>query len=337
MADTAVPATTLGPSAPASAAGSPAPPPQKLDELMLAMDVVDTLRHQDNLVARELDETRREARLIERLRQIYRDQGIEVPDRVLHEGVRALKESRFVYTLPSPGPARTLALAWVHRGRTGKALLGLLVTAVIGWGAYQVGVVRPAQQRTEQVRAQTEREQRELTDLLPRALEQGHQEVLAEAQEDVARQRADHILADGRSALARRDAAGAKKAISDLDELRADLRREYGLRIISRPGEQSGVWRVPARNPSARNYYIVVEPVAPDGRILSLPVTSEETGQTQTVSKWAVRVSEDVFNQVRRDKNDDGIVQRNRLGEKRRGYLDVEYLMPVLGGAILTW
>src|SRR4051794_8367420 len=216
MADTAVPATTLGPSAPASAAGSPAPPPQKLDDLMLAMDVVDTLRHQDNLVARELDETRREAQLIERLRQIYRDQGIEVPDRVLHEGVRALKESRFAYTLPSPGLARALALAWVHRGRTGKALLGLLMTAVIGWGAYQVGVVRPAQQRTEQVRAQTEREQRELTDLLPRALEQG-QEVLTEAQGDEARQRADHILADGRSALARRDAAGAKKAISDLD------------------------------------------------------------------------------------------------------------------------
>jgi len=81
----------------------------------------------------------------------------------------------------------------------------------------------------------------------------------------------------------------------------------------------------------------VIEPVAPDGRILSLPVTSEETGQTQTVSKWAVRVSEDVFNQVRRDKNDDGIVQHNRLGEKRRGSLDVDYLMPVLGGAILTW
>ena len=44
------------------------------------------------------------------------------------------------------------------------------------------------------------------------------------------------------------------------------------------------------------------------------------------MSRWAVRVSQDVFNQVRRDKDDDGIVQRNRLGEKRRGYLDVDYL-----------
>src|SRR4051812_14820442 len=141
---------------------------------MLAMDVVDTLRHQESLVARELDETRREAQLIERLRQIYRDQGMRCRTGCSTEGVRALKESHFVYTPPSPGLARMLALAWVHRGRTGKALLGLLVTAGIGWGAYQAGVVRPAQQRTEQARAQTEREQRELADLLPRALEQGH-------------------------------------------------------------------------------------------------------------------------------------------------------------------
>ena len=35
-----------------------------LDELMLSMDVVDTLRHQENLVTRELDEDRREQELL---------------------------------------------------------------------------------------------------------------------------------------------------------------------------------------------------------------------------------------------------------------------------------
>ena len=32
-----------------------------------------------------------------------------------------------------------------------------------------------------------------------------------------------------------------------------------------------------------------------------------------------------------------GIVQTNRLGEKRRGRLEPDYLMPVLGGAITKW
>src|SRR6478609_9922465 len=179
MAEASLPATSTRPPLEA-ASGATAIEPQKLDELMLAMDVVDTLRHQENLAARELDETRREAQLIERLRQIYRGQGIEVPDRVLHEGVRALKESRFVYTPPQPSFVRTLAVAWVNRGRVGKALLGLLGAVGIGWAVYQARVVRPAQQRAEQARTQADREQRELTDLLPRALEQGHKEVLGE-------------------------------------------------------------------------------------------------------------------------------------------------------------
>ena len=304
---------------------------------MLAMDVVDTLRHQENLVARELDEDRREAQLIERLRDIYRGQGIQVPDRVLQEGVKALEESRFVYTPPKPGLGTSLAKLWVARGRVGKGLVAALAALGIGWGAYQFGVVRPAEQRTEQARAEAERARIEVAERLPRALEQGHAEVLAEARVPAARERADRILADGRAALARADAVAARQAIADLETLRAELRREFGVRVVARPGEQSGVWRVPERNRDARNYYLIVEAVTPDGGALTLPITNEESGRTENVQRWGVRVSEAVFEAIRRDKNDDGIIQRSRIGEKRRGELDVAYTIPVLGGAITQW
>jgi hypothetical protein len=327
MAETAAP--------PAADAAEKAP--QSLDELMLAMDVVDTLRHQDSLVARELSEEQRDAELLERLRQIYRGQGIAVPDRVLQEGVQALKEQRFLHTPAGPSFARTVATLWVNRGRFGRRFISVLALLGFGWGAYYLGVEQPARQQAAQEQRQAERTRIELADALPRALEQGHADVLAEAKVPVARERADRILADGKAAVARGNADGARQAIDDLEVLRADLRREFTLRIVSRPGEPSGVWRVPQRNPAGRNYYLIVEPVAPDGRVLSIPVTSEEGGQTVSASKWGVRVSEDLIEQVRQDKNDDGIVQRNRLGEKRRGFLEIDYLMPVLGGVITQW
>lgn len=301
------------------------------------MDVVDTLRHQENLVSRELSEVDRDAQLLQRLRDIYRGQGIEVHDRILQEGVLALKEQRFVYTPPVPSFSRTVARAWVNRGRIGRRLLALLALLAFGWGAYHFGVVEPARQQAAQEQAQEERNRIELAERLPAALEQGHEDVLREAQVPAARERADRLLADGKAAIARRDAEGARQAINDLEVLRADLRREYILRIVSRPGESTGVWRVPERNLSGRNYYLIVEPISPDGRILSLPVTSEEDGRTVTAAKWGVRVSEATAMQVQQDKSDDGIVQRNRLGEKRRGQLDLDYLMPVLGGAITQW
>ena len=46
------------------------PAPAKLDDLMMAMDVVDTLRHRERLIERELNEEVREEQLIARLRAL---------------------------------------------------------------------------------------------------------------------------------------------------------------------------------------------------------------------------------------------------------------------------
>ncbi|MHB1110319.1 MAG: DUF6384 family protein, partial [Devosia sp.] len=90
-----------------------------LDDVMLAMDVVDTLRHRQDLVVRELSDEARETQLIEKLRQIYHEQGIEVPDAILREGVAALAESRFAYAPPKQGLGTTLAKLYVGRKKWG--------------------------------------------------------------------------------------------------------------------------------------------------------------------------------------------------------------------------
>jgi hypothetical protein len=116
-------------------ATAPAAPAPKLGDLMLAMDVVDTLRHDQRLVERELSADASEEALIKRLREVYKSQGIEVSDRVLEEGVKALNEKRFSYELPRPGLARNLALLWIDRTRIGKILLGLILAALCLWFA----------------------------------------------------------------------------------------------------------------------------------------------------------------------------------------------------------
>ena len=68
---------------------------------MLAMDVVDTLRHKELVLARELTAEDRDAKLLEQLREIYTSQGIVVTDEVLAQGVTALREERFVYPQPA--------------------------------------------------------------------------------------------------------------------------------------------------------------------------------------------------------------------------------------------
>ncbi|MDH3691310.1 MAG: DUF6384 family protein [Gammaproteobacteria bacterium] len=413
-----------------------------LDEVMLAMDVVDTLRHRQVLVERELHADDRDQKLIERLREIYASQGIDVPDAVLAEGVSALKEERFVYKPPQGGLSVALARLYVGRGKWAKR--GGVVAALLAvlWGGNQFLFVRPAERLLEQqvvelnagVRQATDKldlldqdvsrlqtalpeavqdvsgalaetanarrrvaeqslsdarvlidsawelaqrpnieldtyeeksasvearltKQRELTGRASAEVEQAEAALLAitslkglpeklaaerdaalsAAKVEQAAERARQQYEGGMAALRAGDMDAATAAVASIRSLRQQLQREYELRVVSRPDEFSGVWRIPERNPNARNYYVIVEAVTSDGSVLSLPITNEEDGKTYTVNKWGLRVDESLFQRIGADKQDDGIVQNRRFAVKQQGYLEPEYLMPTTGAAITDW
>jgi hypothetical protein len=302
--------------------------PQTLDELMLAMDVVDTIRYRELIVERELGQGDRDQALRDRLREIYRTQGIEVTDRVLDAGIKALKESRFTYTPPAPGLGRTLALMWVSRNRIAGWTAALLIGATALWGGYKYGIVAPAERAAEAARI-------ELSQTLPKTLQSAYDNALRESRVDAARARADTLFGDGRAALARKDAAATRTAVAGLDKLSAELVQTYELRIVQ--DGDSGIWRIPNVNTEARNYYLIVEAIAANGAPLTMPIIDEEDGRIYNVAKWGVRVPEEVFEEVVADKRDDGIIQNRALAEKRRGELEPHYNMDVLGGTITSW
>jgi hypothetical protein len=299
-----------------AAAAKPARPP--LDDIMLAMDVVDTLRRRERLVRQELDEAGREADLKERLRRIYQAQGIDVPDHIIEEGVAALKEGRFTYMPPRGGLGVRLARLYVSRRKWGKWVLGGLAVPVLAWLASYFAFIAP--------RAD-----------LPAELSQLHAQVTRLAETEAARESATRLFNAGTAALNEEHFDDARDALAALEDLRTTLQQEYTVRIVNRPGEHSGVWRIPDLNTGARNYYIIVEAIDPAGKRLKVPIKNEETGRTERVDMWGLRVDQDTFRAVADDKQDDGIIERDRFGYKRRGELLPNYEMPTTGGAITQW
>ncbi|MGD8970881.1 MAG: DUF6384 family protein [Desulfobacterales bacterium] len=413
-----------------------------LSEVMLAMDVVDTLRHQRSLVQRELQSEDREADLIEKLRKIYTDQGLEVSDEVIAEGVKAMREERFAYRPPPGGLKTTLARLYVNRGRWAKRAMLFLIAAAAVWAGYRYLYVMPAergrgrlaQELKTQVSGQQERmiilreEINAATGELEEALQSVPASVLSPARRlsDGARQSLTSAARQLRAAERLEPVAGidpntletnaaiiqqrlterkgildgaqtdlesaqaANRSIlslgtefNDLDSLRVEalkatsekevaervealynnalsavksgdletartarnalqttrdmLGQEYTLQIVSRPGTPSGVWRYPVDSRTARNYYLIVEAVLPSGQRLKLPITSEEDGKVRELSEWGLRVEPQVYEQVRQDKQQDGIVNRKIVGFKKRGHLTPEYSVATTGGTITEW
>jgi Family of unknown function (DUF6384) len=417
-------------------------PKVELDQVMLAMDVVDTLRHQQELVDRELASDERDQALIDKVKRMYASQGIEVTDDTVAEGVAALREDRFAYRPPPPRGSLWLARLYVNRGfwaKVGATLAALVVAVFLIYRFAYVGPERRARlqaardmntligQQQDQISVAQQRlahltralntaksqappqaelaarslsteaerqlaaaqtnlqafgklplapnlnadslitegdavkrrlDQRAslvkemnshldkadaaLTSLselatLPQKLASQRQSLLAESRDEAARTETERLYADATAALDRGDVQGGLRGSVALQKLQDQVEQEYTLRIVSRPGTPSGVWRVPPNRPGGRNYYIIVEAIAPDGKRLTLPITSEEDGSTKEVQQWGLRVDAATFDAVRRDKQDDGIIQNNRFGVKKRGYLKPEYLMPTTGGAITRW
>jgi hypothetical protein len=307
-----------------------AKPAAPLDEVMLAMDVVDTLRHRQDLAVRELGTEAKERQLIDKLRDIYHQQGIEVPDHILKEGVAALEESRFVYDPPAPGLGTTLARLYVGRKSWGKPVGAVLVALLVlgvgyfgAWQPYQHGVAEAARV--------------ELSEGLPAQMDALYRTIFEETKVQQAVINAEALRTRGKTLAAEGNRAGAEAAVADLTALRDQLRQEYTLRVVNRADVKSGFWTIPEVNTDATNYYIVVEALDADGNTLSLPILNEENGETEVVDIWGVRVPEAVYDGVAADKRDDGIIEVNEVGRKSDGFLDVEYNMPVLGGAVTRW
>jgi Family of unknown function (DUF6384) len=312
--------------APAPAA-TPAP---ALDDTMLAMDVVDTLRHAERLVERELSGDDRRDALRRRLKEIYAGQGIEVPDRIIDQGVAALEENRFVYRPTAPSLSRGLARLYATRDSWGR-LIGLCLAGLLVLGSgYWFGVKLPHERRVVAERV-------ELAEGLPKALQAARDRVLAATQVPEIRAQADRLLAEGRAAAAAGALTDGRTRLAALNQLQQAISQEYQIRIVSRPGEASGVWRVPERNPNGRNFYLIVEAVDRNGKVVAVNRTSEEDGTTAMVTKWGQRVPQSEFERVRQEKLRDGLVGQPVIGQKRPGDLQPSFTVPVSGGTILKW
>lgn len=294
------------------------------------MDVVDTLRHREQLVGAELDSEGRKADLIKRLREIYHAQGIEVPDHILEDGVKALEERRFLYEPPEDSLGVKLARIYVSRGRWWKQVTAAGVALFAGLGFYQFGVAGP--KRAEAARLETA-----LNVTLPGDLASLRDRVQTLAISDEVDAIAESYYQDGIAAVERKEAAEAEMSLAELQVLQDDLSSVYNVRIRYRGGADSGFTRVPDENPGGRNYYLIVEAVARDGEVLSVPVSSEEVDARARVKRWAQRVDQATFNRVIEDKRDDQIIQNDVIGKKEPGVLEPEFNVPTPGGAILEW
>lgn len=303
------------------------------DQVMLAMDVVDTLRHREAALNEVL--ARDDDALIEKVRCIYRDQGIDVPDDTIVEAVKALKEQRFSYKQPKRSWRLLLAHAYIDRVKCGRRVAVVAFIGVSVWGVFYLRESHNKQKMQAQIEAQ-KAEEKNFAELIA---DSGN---LIERAQDLAKTPDAKSAVDSATnaltfAIDQGNSTAAKRAVNDLRNLMNEIGVAYDLRIVSRPDKKSGVFRIPKDNPGARNYYVIVEAIDHHGNLVEVSITSEENSNSRRVSTWGIRVDSSVYKRVKQDKLDDGIIQNIQFGSKRAGALKPDYQFPTKDGALTQW
>ncbi len=293
-----------------------------LEDLMMAMDVVDNLRHEDAMVARELDGEGRRERLLKRLRDMYSAQGIEVSERILEEGILALEQERFQYQPVESSWRTRLAHIWVSRARWSKPLIFLMLVGILFCAVYFFKEVLPQQQLRSQ---------------LPEQIDVSLNAIVSNAKNESVIERATRLADDARSSLQQDDLVRAEQSALQLKQIQSRLAQVYRIRIVSKANQNSGVWRRPPNNSGARNYYLIVEAVDTDNNVVALELVNEENNKQSLKKVWGLRVNEQTFHAVAADKLDDGIIQDNVVGEKKAGFLKHDYVIETNGATITEW
>ena len=300
-----------------------------LEDLMVAMDVVDTLRHERGIAVRELDNEGRRERLLARLREMYQAQGIEVPDHVLKEGIEALEQERFQYQPVEASWKTKLAQLWVSRGRWKKPIGIVAVIASLFGGAYVVTDVLPEQQQ--------QAAQEKMIVEMPAQLNASLRHIKTITNDPEILDDAERQLKLAKQSLANKNYSQAQSYQSNLKSMATQLQQEYTIRVVSRQGVRSGVWRIPDVNQSRKNYYLVVEAIDAKNKVVALDVLSEESNKHKKVKMWGLRVNQQTFQRIADDKRDDGIIQDNRVGKKTIGTLTPKFSIPTTGATITEW
>lgn len=195
----------------------------RFDDLMLAMDAVDTIRHETSVLESELSSGDRREALKARLREYYAGQGIAVSDEILDTAVQDMDKNRFVHEALKPGLARILATLYVRRvpyGLRAGITAGIVAAALATYPMARHQLVDLPRERAAAAQELL------FSTKLPAALNEAYSKVRTAAEKAGDKDSlasADALRSTAEKSISARDEAGANKAIGQLAEIESGL------------------------------------------------------------------------------------------------------------------
>jgi hypothetical protein len=285
-------------------------------EMLRIMDVATTLRLDRELVEEQLNFEDLKARLKERMLAASKVTGESVTPEEVDAAIRQYYANLYTFREPKLSLPVALAHLWVRRM---SILWGCLIAVALG--GFLWVLTRPAQVGGGNAH---------IVNSLVKAIWDEEGNIRKLAIDPAATSRLARLHDEAAVYRSKQDAQGLRGVRKSLEEIEAALVREYAVRVVSGPKQKSAIDRYFKDKQGKRvsGYYLIVEAKGPDGKAIPLRIHSDETGADKEVTSWGERVPQAIYERLKKDKLEDGILNETAFAAKRKGMLDEEVTMP---------
>jgi hypothetical protein len=147
----------------------------------------------------------------------------------------------------------------------------------------------------------------------------------------------DRLLAEAEVSGKKEDAKGLASVDDTLAGIESRLREEYNVTVVAQntvagANKNAIVRHINEKGRPISGYYLFVQARRPDGSVIPRRVHNDETDKYKEVTTWAERVPEAVYERLKKDKLEDGILNETAFAVKRKGHSDEEITMPGADG-----
>lgn len=283
-----------------------------LPEMLRVLDVARQLREDRQTAQQTLQRDELRTELRRKLKQSAEVSGDTVSDAEIDAAIDQYFDNMHVFHAPPPGFSTFLAHVYVLRRRVAVGVAAVALSVATLWFLFgspwaPLSPSRRAANRAVAMVTQAE------------SLQQQIDAISVDSQANNQAKRMVELV----RASSNTDASQASATNEELAQMLAVLKSQFEVHIVGSANERSAFERT--HNQRGAGFYVIVEARDEHGNVLPQSIRNVETGQSQTVKRWAQRVPEDVYKRLQRDKLDDGVLNETLFATKPRGRLAPEF------------
>ena len=169
------------------------------------------------------------------------------------------------------------------------------------------------------------------------------QSILSISQSESAIKEAKQLESQAKVYLANEELNELAATKNELLSIDNRLQEEFAVVVVTGENQRSAVRR-DFDEATISGYYLIVQARDKNGRAMKRTIQDIETDSNKVVDIWGEKVPVDVYERLKKDKTEDGILNETAFGQKQRGFLNIEVLMrdgnnqPLQrGGQITRW